>query len=215
MNHIPVHKLSEYIDGILDAQEKDAIASHIAECPECRQNLFQLQKMISLLSSLKAMSMPASFATDTLARVKKQYYQKRYYRSIRGSFIAAAIVLIAIITMLPDSIKHDQFKNPMVQNTQNNSKLDCIIPTNMDLNTAMMIIQQHQARVLDYSNAYVIVESDVNSFSSIRQIINNYESYRHNAISNVGINYMPQGDTNYPQLSHANKKKYIFRLQLR
>lgn len=215
MNHIPVHKLSEYIDGILDAQEKDAVASHIAECPECRQNLLQLQKMLSLLSSLKTMSIPATFATDTLAKVKKQYYQKRHYRSVRGSFIAAAIVLIAIITMLPDSLKHDQFKNHIVQNTQSNSKLDCIIPTTMDLNTAMMVIQQHQAHVLDYSNSYVIVESDVNSFSSIRQIINNYESYRHNTISNVGMNYMPQGDKHYPQLSHANKKKYIFRLQLR
>ncbi|MGQ9842048.1 MAG: anti-sigma factor family protein [Spirochaetota bacterium] len=215
MNHIPVHKLSEYIDGILDVQEKDAIESHIAECSECRQNLQQLQKMVSLLSSLKTMSIPTTFSTHTLARVKNQYYKKRYYHSIRGSFIAAAIVLIAIITMLPDSIKHDQFKNPIVQNIQNNNKFDCIIPTNMDLNTAMMVIQQHQARVLDYSNSYIIVESDVNSFSSIRQILNNYENYRRNTMSNVGINYMPQGDTKYPQLSHANKKKYIFRLQLR
>lgn len=215
MNHIPVHKLSEYIDGILDVQEKDAIASHIAQCPECRQNLLQLQKMLSLLSYLKTMSIPTTFATHTLARVKNQYYKKRYYRSVRGSVIAAAIVLIAIITMLPDSIKHDQFKNHIVQNIQNNSKLDCIIPTNMDLNTAMMVIQQHQARVLDYANSYIIVESDVNSFSSIRQIINNYDNYRHNTMSNVGINYMPQGNAKYPQLSHANKKKYIFRLQLR
>lgn len=215
MNHIPVHKLSEYIDGILDVQEKDAIASHIAQCPECRQNLLQLQKMLSLLSSLKTMSMPPTFAINTLSRIKNKYYHKRYYRSVRGSAIAAAIVLIAIITILPESIKHDQFKNPIMQNIQNNNKLDCIIPTNMDLNTAMMVIQRHQARVLDYSNSYIIVESDVNSFSSIRQIINNYENYHHNIMSNVGINYMPQGDTKYPQLSHANKKKYIFRLQLR
>lgn len=176
MNHIPVHKLSEYIDGILDAQEKDTITSHISQCPECKQNLLQLQKMILMLSSLKTISMPHTFATDTLSRIKKQYYRKRYYQRVRGSFIAAAIVVIAIITMLPDSIKHDQFKNHMTYTTQNTSKLDCIIPTNMDLNTAMMIIQQHKARVLDYSNSYMIVESDVSSFSSIRHIINNYEA---------------------------------------
>lgn len=215
MNHIPVHKLSEYIDGILDAQEKDAITSHIKECPECKQNLLQLQKMIVMLSPLKTLSMPATFATNTLARAKKQYYHKRYYRSLRGSFFAAAIMLIAIITMLPDSIKHDQFINHITQNTHNTTRLDCIIPTNMDLNTAMMVIQQHNARVLDYSNSYVIVESDVNSFSSIRQIINNYESYRHNTISNVGITYMSQQGKTYPELSHANKKKFLFRLQLR
>lgn len=215
MNHIPVHKLSEYIDGILDAQDNDAITSHVSECPECRQNLLQLQKMIALLSSLKTISIPATFATDTLARAKKQYYHKRNYRSLRGSVFVAAMMLIAIITMLPDSIKHDQFKNHMTQNTQNNQRLDCIIPTNMDLNTAMMVIQQHNARVLDFSNSYVIVESDVSSFSSIRQIINNYESYRPNPLSNVGITYMQQQEKTYPELTHANKKKYIFRLQLR
>ncbi len=215
MSHIPVHKLSEYIDGILDAQEKDAIASHIAECPECRQNLLQLQKMLAMLSSLKTLSIPVTFATDTLARAKKQYYHKRYYRSLRGSVFAAAIILIAILTMLPDSIKHDQFINHITQNTHNNTRLDCIIPTNMDLNTAMMVIQQHKARVLDFSNSYMIVESDVNSFSSIRQIINNYESYRPNTISNAEITYMSQQEKTYPPLTHANKKKYIFRLQLR
>ncbi|MEJ5362361.1 MAG: zf-HC2 domain-containing protein [Spirochaetota bacterium] len=214
MNHIPVHKLSEYIDGILDAQEKDTIASHIAECPECKQNFLQLQKMIAMLSSLKTLSMPATFATDTLARAKKNYYHKRYYRSLRGSVFAAAIVLIAIITMLPDSIKHEQFKNHITQN-HNNTMLDCIIPTNMDLNTAMMVIQQHKARILDFSNSYIIVESDVNSFSSIQKIINNYESYRLNTLSNVGTTYMSQQEKMYPQLTHANKKKYIFRLQLR
>ncbi|MGC8805880.1 MAG: anti-sigma factor family protein, partial [Candidatus Ratteibacteria bacterium] len=70
MNHIPVHKLSEYIDGILDDQDNDAITSHLSECPECRQNLLQLQKMIAMLSSLKTISMPATFATNTLARIK-------------------------------------------------------------------------------------------------------------------------------------------------
>ncbi len=215
MNHIPVHKLSEYIDGMLEAQEKDAITLHISQCPECRQNLLQLQKMISMLSSMKTISMPKTFATDTMIQIKKKYHHKRYYQWVRGSVIAAAIVLIAIITMLPDSITHDQFKTYMTQNTQKTSKLDCIIPTNMDLQTAMMIIQQHKARVLDYSNSYMIVESDVNSFSSIRNIINNYESFGHTTISNVGINYLPQEDKNYPQLTHANKKKYIFRLQLR
>ncbi len=214
MNHIPVHKLSEYIDGMLDAQEKDSITQHISECPECHQNLMQLKKMILLLSSLKSLSMPSTFNANTLARVKKDYYHKRYYRSIRGSVIAAAIVLIAIITMLPDSIKHDQFNKQIAQNNEESLKLDCIIPTNMDFNTAMMVVQQHKSRILDYSNSYIIVESDVNNFSSIRQVINNYESYRHNIISNVGINHIQQ-DTNNPKLTHANKKKYIFRLQLR
>lgn len=214
MNHIPVHKLSEYIDGILDAQEKESITQHISECHECHQNLMQLKKMILLLSSMKSLFMPATFTAETLAKVKKDYYHKRYYRSIRGSVIAAAIVLIAIITMLPDSIKHDQFNNQIAQNNEESLKLDCIIPTNMDFDTAMMVVQQHKSRILDYSNSYIIVESDVNNFSSIRQVINNYESYRHNIMSNVGINHIQQ-DTNYPKLTHANKKKYIFRLQLR
>jgi len=214
MNHIPVHKLSEYIDGILDAQEKELITQHISECPECHHNLIQLKKMILLLSSLKSLSMPATFTAETLSKIKKDYYHKRYYRSIRGAVIIAAIVLIAIITLLPDSIKHDQFNNHIAQNNKESVKLDCIIPTNMDFNTAMMVVQQHKSRILDYSNSYIIVESDVNNFSSIRQVINNYESSRHNIISNVGINHIQQ-DTNYPKLTHGNKKKYTFRLQLR
>ncbi|MCX8124320.1 MAG: zf-HC2 domain-containing protein [Spirochaetes bacterium] len=214
MNHIPVHKLSEFIDGILDTREKDAILTHIAECPECHKNLMQLKKMLAMLSCLKAVSMPSTFTTTTMEKVKRQYFQKRFYRSIRGSVIAA-VVLVAIITMLPNSIKHDQFTNQVVHKKDTSPRLDCIIPTNMDLNTAMMVIQQYNTKVLDYSNSYIIVESDVKSFSSIQQIINNYDSYRPNAIANVGINHITKINNKFPQLTHANKKKYVFRLQLR
>ncbi len=218
MNHIPIYKLSEFYDDILDAHEKEEIKSHLDQCPECQKHFEQLHTMVNLLSCLQTRSLKReSFALDTIQKIKKHHAHKRYYATMRGSFIAA-IILLAIITFLPESIKHDtSFENiAKISNSQNDQlKLDCIIPVTMDFNTALLLLQQNNARILHSSESYIIAESDVNSFSSIRQMINGSDSYRKNILSDVAVNHTNKYNKHYPQLTHANKKKYIFRLQLR
>lgn len=215
MNHIPIHKLSEYIDGILDAREKDEINVHLASCQECRKNVDQLNKMIAMLSAMNTISLPKPFAVNTLSAIKKKNSRRRNLRSIAGSLTAAAAVLFAVITFLPDSTIHQNFSDQLANRAKQSFNFDCIIPTNMDLDTAEMMVRQNNSRILDYTNSYIIVESDVDGFSSIRKFIENYENYRTMHFLNIGTTLIPHNGRQITNLSHADKKKYIIRLQLK
>lgn len=110
--------LSAYLDKALPPDEMREIEKHLSACPECRQELAELQKTINLLASLDEVIPPASFRRDLRKKLEKNTEKRRFTWSalrhrlprIRNSaFAPVAVVMILFIVAIPFALKNAQF----------------------------------------------------------------------------------------------------------
>lgn len=64
--------LSEYIDGVLDKQEKQNVEDHLKRCSNCQNELEELRETIGFIASLPEEIPPASFRRELRARLEKE-----------------------------------------------------------------------------------------------------------------------------------------------
>lgn len=62
--------LSYYIDDMLDDTERAALQAHLDECPSCRQELADLQEVVSLLRGMEEIPLPDDFAAQLRTRLE-------------------------------------------------------------------------------------------------------------------------------------------------
>jgi anti-sigma factor RsiW len=71
VNHSKVRaRLNEYLERDLPTRERDRVASHLAQCPECRAELRDLEATVVLLRRLPDPELPPAFAETVMARVR-------------------------------------------------------------------------------------------------------------------------------------------------
>lgn len=97
--------ISDYLDSNLNGKEKQAANEHIAECPQCRKKLQDMQNMLLALKSLPSRSVRPDFESRLMACIEKEkarkenpfiYALKQYSRPISA---AAAVFLLLATTM--------------------------------------------------------------------------------------------------------------------
>jgi len=104
MEHIDIrHKLSDYLDGSVSAQEKALIEEHLKTCTECDQALLELQKTIELVKNIEEVQPPDWMAQKIMATVraeaaeKKSFLQRLFFPlSIKLPIQAVAVVFLTI-----------------------------------------------------------------------------------------------------------------------
>jgi len=97
-------QLSAYMDGTLTPEEAAAIASHLAECAECRGTLDDLQAVRNLLRAVPDRAPHPSLLPRTLAGVDASVRRKVAPRwMIAAAGAAVGLALLLQVRLLPTS----------------------------------------------------------------------------------------------------------------
>jgi hypothetical protein len=104
MEHSDVrHRLSEYIDGSISAEEKTAVDEHLKTCQQCSDALHELQKTIELVRAIEDTEPPGWMTQKIMANVraeagKKKGIFERFFLpfSVKRPIQAVVIVFLAV-----------------------------------------------------------------------------------------------------------------------
>jgi anti-sigma factor RsiW len=89
-------QLTAYLDGALTPEEAATVAAHLAECPECRGTLDDLQAVRNLLRTVSAQPPHPALLPRTFARLEHVQAQ----RSVPRWLIATATTVAGLILLL-------------------------------------------------------------------------------------------------------------------
>ncbi|HHY36305.1 MAG TPA: DUF4349 domain-containing protein [Firmicutes bacterium] len=100
--------LSSYMDGMLPAEQMQAVAEHLSLCPDCREELRLLEETVALLRTLGEVEPPADLKDSILKKVNASAKEGEQVVSIRdrlkkwGSLgglvaVAACLLFVAVI----------------------------------------------------------------------------------------------------------------------
>ena len=112
-------RLSEYIDGTLDANDRAAVENHISTCKNCKEDLASLTEMVEKLHAMDPVEAPADFLEKIHERMDSRF---SFNRIIRKLFIPfrikiplelAAAATISILVFFVFNIQ--QKEGPSVQ----------------------------------------------------------------------------------------------------
>lgn len=104
--------LTDYVDGLLDTEDAQAVEKHLAVCDDCRREADMLRKVLNLLGKAKVEYPPApvwdSFIPDLHRRIEreaalifwKQQKQRVYFLPGWVSSAIALILLVVVSVML-------------------------------------------------------------------------------------------------------------------
>jgi hypothetical protein len=76
-HHVIRHKLSEYIDGSVTAEEKADIEKHLQTCIVCRDALRELKKTVEYIKTVEEVEPPTWMTQKTMAKVRAKVEQKQ------------------------------------------------------------------------------------------------------------------------------------------
>lgn len=100
MDCIQVQELiSEYVDNMLEEQDRKKIDLHLQECPQCRSDFEQLKDIVLMFNNIEAVKPPQDFKKSVMKKIrqevgiKKVIFGKRYWLPL----VATAAVLIIMI----------------------------------------------------------------------------------------------------------------------
>lgn len=85
------HKLSDYIDGAVTAEEKAGIEAHLKACAQCSTALDELRRTIEQIRLIEEAEPPAWMASKIMAQVREEAGQKK--RVFRRLFSPLSIKL--------------------------------------------------------------------------------------------------------------------------
>jgi len=74
--------LSEYVDGVLDAQTKADIEEHISTCTGCRQALEDLKALLGELRAVEPVKAPEDFLNQLHERIKSRFSLGKIFRTL-------------------------------------------------------------------------------------------------------------------------------------
>ena len=99
--------MDEYIDGILSGEELSEFQGHLSVCNACRQEIEELQSMLSWLKQASHVTPPKDLRESVLAELKEQGRNRRRFFPGFSQAVAAAAVLIMLVVsnlyLLPPS----------------------------------------------------------------------------------------------------------------
>src|SRR3990172_469459 len=103
MNHNDIrHKLSEYIDNALSADEREAVEAHLKSCHVCSDALAELQKTVEHIKTVEELEPPPWMTQKIMSKVraeaeKRSLFQRLFYPlAIKLPIQAVVVVFLAV-----------------------------------------------------------------------------------------------------------------------
>ncbi|MFC1973972.1 zf-HC2 domain-containing protein [Chloroflexota bacterium] len=91
------NKLSAYIDGILNTNNKSSVEQHLKECEICHRELESLKITVQLIRRMPQMSVPRSFAVADIEPIRVNTTAVASPRWLRPATVFATFVLMALL----------------------------------------------------------------------------------------------------------------------
>jgi len=89
---LTVHRLYDYLEGALPAEESAAVERHLEGCPPCRHALDARKRLAEAAESLPPFSIPDDFAACVMAKLPAVQAKKLRLRLVWAAAAAATIV---------------------------------------------------------------------------------------------------------------------------
>jgi len=196
--HVPFNRLSEYHDGALVAEEKERIAAHLRQCPECARDLEELGHLVKMIASLKCIGIRCSesFVRDAMSLIRRR---KRlfYFKRFLPAAAAAALVLFVIgIDRFQDSPVRREERVAVTSMERDVSAGDEIgagtevreISSSLDVRKTISLLQNSGATIVSISDSSIEGEIAEHEFEYLRgQFEANRGLRRNGAGSPVGL----------------------------
>lgn len=93
--------LSAFVDGELNAAERDKVLAHLETCEGCRKYLAELTAMHAELGDLKEFDAPEGFAEGVMARLHETAAPKKRTHRTAWVSLAACAALVAVVLGTP------------------------------------------------------------------------------------------------------------------
>jgi len=93
-------RLSTYIDGRLEARERERVERHLAVCPPCREEVVSLRQTVSVLRELPPRPLPRSFALPASARAAQARHRRWdvAFGALRTATLVTATLLMLLVS---------------------------------------------------------------------------------------------------------------------
>jgi len=100
--------LSPYLDGALDAAERETVQAHLASCPACMKEWEELNLSVSMLQELPEIAPPAGFRVGLMEKIDQlsvaQTQDKRWFNRVAGItgktwYRTAAVAAVMAMTL--------------------------------------------------------------------------------------------------------------------
>jgi anti-sigma factor RsiW len=102
--HIDPHRdrdiWSQYLDGDLEAAERQELESHLRECEICRGEIDMLKKTVALIGQLQDLQAPDDFAVKLNQRLRRQRHKRRKSRRQFSIYSHNFTTILIIATLL-------------------------------------------------------------------------------------------------------------------
>jgi predicted anti-sigma-YlaC factor YlaD len=89
---LTVHRVYDYLDGALPAEESAAVERHLEECPACRHALDARKRLAEAADCLPPFSVPDDFAACVMSKLPAAPVKKPRLRLVWASAAAATLV---------------------------------------------------------------------------------------------------------------------------
>lgn len=118
------HKLSDYIDGSISAEERTAIEEHIKTCTLCSDALRELQKTVEHIKTIEEVDSPAWMTQKIMAKVREESQQTKGFfakwflpLSVKLPIQAVAVLFLAVTALyiyrnIPSAIRPSEAPMP-------------------------------------------------------------------------------------------------------
>lgn len=116
-------QLSDYLDGLLPSDEREAVRVHLDECAECRADYTELQSTQKLLQLMPAMAAPRSFTLtpEMAGTARKASFWERFFvpqnapRLATGSVVSFLLLFFFLASNVTPGLR------PLVPSESNSS----------------------------------------------------------------------------------------------
>ncbi len=181
-NHIPFVRLSRYHDGdFFTLTEKSEIERHLAECPECRQELQRVEKLVGMLAGLSRLGsgVGAEFAEKTIRLAEERrggrrrkggtlFRGKQYVPAAAVAAIVVAVVGISIFSA--DTLHNISSRNVAAISTSEGNSLSRGDP----VARVMEMVRNGNGTVLQVSDSYIIAETSPENLIRMQSALGGY-----------------------------------------
>lgn len=129
--------ISQYLDGEMNSDEKEAFALHIRDCAACRVKLEETRTVHKMFANAERFSAPFGFSTRVLANLEeKESTWPRILPSFKSFFLRSAEVAFALavitIGLVSGSLLLPDRTPPHAQTVQESFSLDLFQATPPD-----------------------------------------------------------------------------------
>jgi anti-sigma factor RsiW len=182
--HIPFERLSEYVDGTLEENEKREVEAHLSSCDLCRVEFDSLKKLCDALHSFRCVKIKDhdAFVRGTMKKLRSRTLRHIIYHYAMPASAAAVVLIFAGVSIFDSAFQSrsvgdfarqtkpaltvSQPAAPVVQTADVDYEDN--VGSDMKIKEIRRILEKNGAQVTKITGDYVEGEALLSDYQGIR-----------------------------------------------